>query len=46
MVIGPWGEVLAECRDGTGIAHAEVDMIELERLRRQFPVLEHRRKLQ
>jgi predicted amidohydrolase len=46
MIIGPWGEVLAECQDGTGIAHAEVDMIELERLRRQFPVLEHRRKLQ
>lgn len=46
MIIGPWGEVLAECAGGTGIAHAQVDMIELTRLRRQFPVLEHRRKLQ
>lgn len=46
MIIGPWGEVLAECAGGTGIAHAEVDMIELARLRRQFPTLEHRRKLQ
>ena len=45
MIIGPWGEVVAECREGTGIAHAEVDMIELSQLRRQFPVLEHRRKL-
>jgi nitrilase len=45
MIIGPWGEILAECPDGTGIAQTEVDMIELVRLRRQFPVLEHRRKL-
>jgi len=45
MVIGPWGDLLAECPDGTGIAHAEVDMIELVQLRRQFPVLEHRRQL-
>jgi len=45
VVIGPWGDVLAECASGAGIAHAEIDMIELGRLRRQFPVLEHRRKL-
>lgn len=43
-VIGPWGDVLAECADGAGIAHAEIDMIELQRLRRQFPVLNHRRE--
>jgi nitrilase len=46
MVIGPWGDVLAESASGPGIAHAEVDMIELERLRRQFPVLNHRRDLE
>ncbi|HEY5666749.1 MAG TPA: carbon-nitrogen hydrolase family protein [Gammaproteobacteria bacterium] len=45
VVIGPWGDVLAECADGAGIAHAEIDMIELQRLRRQFPVLQHRREL-
>jgi len=45
MVIGPWGDVLAECASGAGIAQAEVDMIELKRLRRQFPVLNHRRDL-
>jgi predicted amidohydrolase len=43
MVVDPWGEVLAECANGAGIAQAEVDMIRLERLRRQFPVLAHRR---
>jgi len=45
MVIGPWGDILAECASGAGVAHAEIDMIELERLRRQFPVLNHRREL-
>jgi len=45
IVIGPWGEVLAECPDGPGIAQAEIDLAEVARLRRQFPVLEHRREL-
>ena len=45
MIVGPWGEVLAECGGEPGIAQAEVDMIGLRDLRRQFPVLEHRREL-
>jgi predicted amidohydrolase len=45
MVIAPWGNVLDECADGAGVALAQVDMIELRRLRRQFPVLEHRREI-
>jgi nitrilase len=45
IVIGPWGDVLAECESGAGIARADIDMIELEHLRRQFPVLSHRRDL-
>jgi len=44
MIVGPWGDVLDECASGAGIAHAEVDMIELARLRRKFPVLDHRRE--
>jgi nitrilase len=45
MIVGPWGEVLAECPEGAGIAQAEIDLAELARIRRQFPVLEHRREL-
>jgi predicted amidohydrolase len=45
MIIGPWGAVLDECADGAGIAQAEIDMIELRRLRQTFPALEHRREL-
>jgi predicted amidohydrolase len=45
MIIGPWGDVLAECPTGAGVAVAELDMIGLDQLRAQFPVLEHRREL-
>lgn len=45
MIVGPWGDVIDECAEGAGIAHAEIDMIGLRRLRRQFPVLNHRREL-
>jgi predicted amidohydrolase len=37
--------VLAELPEGAGIAAAEIDPGVLARLRREFPVLEHRREL-
>jgi predicted amidohydrolase len=45
MIIGPWGEVLAELPAGPGVVCADLDMIRLEQLREKFPVLEHRRDL-
>jgi nitrilase len=45
MIIGPWGHVLAERADGPGVICADLDMIELARLRETFPVLNHRREL-
>lgn len=45
LVVGPWGEVLAELESGPGVVAAEVDMIELRQLRDKFPVLQHRREL-
>jgi deaminated glutathione amidase len=45
MIIGPWGEVLAECETGAGVASAEIDPQEQEVLRRKFPALSHRREL-
>jgi nitrilase len=45
MVVGPWGDVLAEVAQGPGIAFAELDMTELDRLRQRFPALSHRRRL-
>ena len=43
MIVGPWGEVLAVVPEGEGLAIAELDAARQERLRREFPVLTHRR---
>lgn len=45
MIIGPWGELLAVREEGAGVVSADLDMIGLERVRNQFPVLKHRREL-
>ena len=43
MIVGPWGDVLAERPAGPGVVTADVDMIRLEKLRARFPALQHRR---
>lgn len=43
LVVGPWGEILAEAPEGPGVVTATVDPAYLQRLRAQFPVLSHRR---
>ena len=43
LIVDPWGQVLAEVPDGTGVAVAEVDLARVERARRAIPVAEHRR---
>ncbi len=43
MVVSPWGEILACVETGPGFACADLDMQSLETLRRDFPVLEHRK---
>lgn len=43
-VIGPWGEVLAMAPgDGEGVVMAEIDLSDLERIRREMPVESHHR---
>lgn len=41
MVVGPWGDILAQVAQGPGVAVAEVDRAQLHALRRRFPVLSH-----
>jgi predicted amidohydrolase len=43
MVVDPWGTVLADAGKLPGAVVAEYDRDKLNRLRREFPVLEHRR---
>ncbi|MDE2371960.1 MAG: carbon-nitrogen hydrolase family protein [Burkholderiales bacterium] len=43
MVIDPWGEVLARCDEGEGLAIAEFDPARIAQVRMQLPALAHRR---
>jgi nitrilase len=45
MILGPWGERLAELAAGPGIVCADLDMIRLAELRQRFPTVVHRREL-
>lgn len=42
MLVGPWGQVLAEQGQGPGVVLAELDAQRLEDLRAQLPALTHR----
>ncbi|WP_020559989.1 carbon-nitrogen hydrolase family protein [Thiofilum flexile] len=42
MIVDYWGRICATLQKGSGIAMAELDLEELERTRRHFPVLTHR----
>ncbi len=43
MICNPWGHVVAQTSDGTGWATARIDPDLTVRVRRDMPVLEHRR---
>lgn len=43
MIVGPWGEVLAQAPDGEGMAVAEIDLARQERIRAELPALRHGR---
>ena len=42
MIVDPWGLILADTGDKTGVAIAEIDPTRLEQVRRQMPSLQHR----
>ncbi|NXS11473.1 NIT1 amidase, partial [Neodrepanis coruscans] len=44
LVADPWGTVVAQCRDGPGLCLADIDLEFLERVRRNIPVQQHRRR--
>jgi predicted amidohydrolase len=43
LIVDPWGQILAECPDKEGIAVAELDFQQQDRLRQSLPALTHRR---
>ena len=43
MIVDPWGKILAELPDGSGIAIAEIDLAYLMNVRVELPALTHRK---
>ncbi|XP_015112951.1 deaminated glutathione amidase isoform X2 [Diachasma alloeum] len=43
MIVDPWGAVVAQCPEKTGIAVAEIDLNLIETVRRNMPCENHRR---
>ncbi len=43
LIADPWGQVVAMTPDGEGFATARIDPARTERIRRDMPVLSHRR---
>jgi deaminated glutathione amidase len=45
MVVNPWGHVVAQVSDGIGWTTARIDQALTARVRRDMPVLEHRKRV-
>jgi deaminated glutathione amidase len=43
MIIDPWGTIIAQCRDGVGIATAMMDLAWVDAVRARMPCAQHRR---
>jgi len=44
LIINPWGEVLAEAEEAETILSGDLDLAQVDQIRRQFPVLTDRRE--
>jgi predicted amidohydrolase len=42
MIVDPWGQVMNELANGSGLVCADMDLKRLQNIRRTFPCLEHR----
>lgn len=45
LVVDPWGEVIAEKQKGEGLLMVEIDLSKVEKARKEFPSLQHRRPI-
>lgn len=45
LVISPWGDVLLDMGEGTGVGFADLELSQVDDVRRRIPVLEHRRPI-
>lgn len=42
LVVDPWGHVIAKASDGVGIVSTRIDVSQVDRVRRQIPVAQHK----
>jgi predicted amidohydrolase len=45
LVVGPWGDILLDMGEGTGIGFAEIDLAAIAAVRARLPALSHRRPI-
>ncbi len=43
MIVNPWGKIMDRLPNGSGYVIADIDLNELNKTRKNFPVLEHRK---
>lgn len=43
MIVDPWGDVVARIDRGPGVVVAEFDLVRMEQVRKNLPVLQHRK---
>ena len=42
-IVNPWGKVIACCHDRVGLIAAEINPLDLKKIREEFPCLQHRK---
>ncbi|MGE4411941.1 MAG: carbon-nitrogen hydrolase family protein [Sphingobium sp.] len=45
LIVDPWGEILLDMEEGSGLAFADIDLDRIDTVRARIPVLTHRRPL-
>jgi predicted amidohydrolase len=45
LVVGPWGEVLLDMGEAEGVAFADIDLAEIDKVRGRLPAIRHRRDI-
>ena len=45
MVVDPWGAVVLDMGEGTGIGFAEIELAKIDDVRARVPALSHRRPI-
>jgi len=46
LIVDPWGDVLLDMGEGSGLQLAEIELSRIEEVRRRIPALKHRRQVE